>query len=367
MGSRFSSEVPPPRPPRKYLLSFPEERFPEEASRAPEDVQDWYSHFLETLFCLPHKDGKGILILEPPDDFVPDSRARPGWARKRLRKAYELLGDGHPRIVRYIGPLESGNGVIVERLEPGPIDWYSIPALTVPLPQEMSRNDKLLLFLYYRWALQVLSAFRFAHSRSVFIRNFCSQLVWLRSDFSLAITGFIAASAPEIEEESRRDGIASERESLQDPARPYSISLEEFDRRVKEENYSPCPFSDGEWIIDGSASDDIYEGGNENGSVKEDLHYWAVFVKFLMNDGSPDASARNHEIPNEFENARLGTIRANAMNGRYESAAEIVQDVKVAAVQMGIKVVGDDEVDIDDTWENVFEVCERRLCFRKQE
>ncbi|KAH7083221.1 hypothetical protein BKA63DRAFT_146653 [Paraphoma chrysanthemicola] len=367
MGSFLSYEVPPPRPPRKYLLSFPEEDFPKEASRAPEDVEDWYSDFLETLVCLPHKDGKSILIVDTPDYFVPDSRTRPGWARKRLSKAYELFGDGHPRIVRYLGPLESGIGVIVEKLEPGPIAWESIPALTVPLPQELSRNDRLLLCLYYRWALQVLSAFKFAHSRSVFIRNFCSRLVWLRSDYSLALTGFIAASAPEIEEESRRDGIASARERLQDSAQPYPISLEEFDRRVKEEKYSPCPFSDGEWIIDGNVSDDLYECGTENGSVKEDLHYWAVFVKCLMNDVSADVYTSHYEIPSEIEDARLSTITANAMNGRYESAIEIIQDVKAAALQMGIKIVGDDEVDIDDKWENVFEVCERRLRFRKQD
>ena len=105
MGSFLSSEAPPPRPAKNYILSFPEEDFPEEASRAPEDVQDWYSHFFETLFCLPHKNGKVILILEAPDDSVPDSRVRPGWARKRLRGAYEIFGEGHPRIVRYVSCL----------------------------------------------------------------------------------------------------------------------------------------------------------------------------------------------------------------------------------------------------------------------
>lgn len=104
MGSFPSFEAPPPPPAKRYLLSFPEEDFPQEASRAPEDVQDWYYNFFEILFCLPHKDGKGILIVEPPDDCVPDSRARPGWARKRLRGAYELLGEGHPRIIRYVPP-----------------------------------------------------------------------------------------------------------------------------------------------------------------------------------------------------------------------------------------------------------------------
>lgn len=174
MGSFLSSEAPPIKaPPRVYLLSWPEE-----ASRAREDVKDWYCDFFESLFCIPHKDGKSIVVTDTPDDW-PDSRARPGWAHKRLRGAYELLSDGHPRIVRYVrfwtclcfganytsylGTLKSGKGVLVERLEPGPITWDSLPMMTVPLPQEPSRTDRLILCLYYRWALQVLSALKFAH------------------------------------------------------------------------------------------------------------------------------------------------------------------------------------------------------------
>lgn len=95
--------------------------------------------------------------------------------------------------------------------------------------------------------------------------------MWLRSDFSLAITGFLAALAPQIEEENRRDRIASARERLQDPAYLNPIELEEFDCRVSEEGYAPWPFSEGEWIIHGTVSDAIYEGDEEHGSVKEDL------------------------------------------------------------------------------------------------
>ncbi|XP_014556235.1 hypothetical protein COCVIDRAFT_38105 [Bipolaris victoriae FI3] len=352
MGSFLSSKVPPPRPAKNYILSFPEDDFPEEASKAPDDVQDWYSHFFETLFCLPHKDGKSILILEAPEDIEPDSRARP---------------ERHPRIVCYLRPLESDIGVVVERLEPGPIEWHSLPALTVPLLQDLSENGRLLLSLYYRWALQVLSALQFAHSRSVFIRNFCTELVWLRSDFSLAIAGFLAASAPQIEEENKQDGIASARERLQDSAYPNPMTLEEFDRRVREEGYAPWPFSDGEWIIDGSVSDAIYEGDEEHGSVKEDLYYWAIFVKYLVNNVFADASALQDGMPDEIEDVRLGIIIANAENGRYKDAAEVMKDVKAAAAKMGIKIVGDDEVDIDGKWENVFEICERQLRFREEE
>jgi hypothetical protein len=39
--------------------------------------------------------GYTILLLQ-------NTRARPGWPIKRLRRAYELLGEDHPRIVRYV-------------------------------------------------------------------------------------------------------------------------------------------------------------------------------------------------------------------------------------------------------------------------
>jgi hypothetical protein len=94
-------------------------------------------------------------------------------------------------------------------------------------------------------------------------------------------------------------------------------------------------------------------------------HYWGIFVKYLMNNIFTNTSAPHHVMPDEFEDARLGTIIANAENGRYEDAIEIMEDVKAAASKIGIKIVGDDEVDIDGKWEHVFEVCETQLRFRK--
>jgi len=73
--------------------------YPPEASIEPEDTRRWYCDFWQHACAVPHKDGKSIIIYEPKDD---DTRARPEWGIKRLRKAYELLGEGHPRIVRYV-------------------------------------------------------------------------------------------------------------------------------------------------------------------------------------------------------------------------------------------------------------------------
>ena len=92
-------------------------------------------------------------------------------------------------------------------------------------------------------------------------------------------------------------------------------------------------------------------------------HYWAIFVKFLVNNVFAGASASRNEIPDEIEDARLGTIIANAENCRYENASEVIEEVKIAAMKIGIKIVGNNEVDIDGEWEGVFEVCERQLRF----
>jgi hypothetical protein len=275
----------PERPPKNYLLPcLSEEDFPEEGSRALEDLQGWYDQFLERIFCFPHKDGKSILIVDLPDDF-PDSRERPGWPIKRMRGAYELLGDGHPRIVRcvciliylslanlgsYLGPLQKADGIIVKRLEPGP--WNTVPVMTIPLPKEMSREDKIMLSLYYRWALQALSAFKFAHSRSVFFRNFCSQLVWLRSDFSLAITGFFCASAPEIEEEEKKEGDIETRMRKIEPCWPHGDPPFMLGLGPEPgEDYLSSPWSEGELITYGGMGGDRWKGDNVYGSVKEDL------------------------------------------------------------------------------------------------
>jgi hypothetical protein len=80
--------------------------------------------------------------------------------------------------------------------------------MTIPIPEKQSREDKIVLSLHYRWTLQALSALGFMHSKSVNIKISDSTNVWLRSDYSFALTGFICAWAPEIEKRFRADGRA---------------------------------------------------------------------------------------------------------------------------------------------------------------
>jgi hypothetical protein len=74
----------------------------------------------------------------------------------------------------------------------------------------------------------------------------------------------------------------------------------------------------------------------------------------------------SHEETDEFEDGRLGTVLRGVLNGGYKSADEVTADVKFAALKMGIKVVGDDEVDIGDDWETVFEVRYEKFGFRER-
>ena len=162
--------------------------------------------------------------------------------------------------------------MIVERLTPGPL-CHLLPAMTVPVLQTLSQTDRVMLSLYYRWALQVLSAFSYLHSRSMYIKNFSSQLVWLRSDYSLAITGFICMSALEIEEDFKRDAAEEVRQRKQDTADIWgSASGYPTEEEEDEVETSAWFWDEGEWVGDESIMyDESATGDCERGSVKEDL------------------------------------------------------------------------------------------------
>jgi hypothetical protein len=55
-----------------------------------------------------------------------------------------------------------------------------------------------------------------------------------------------------------------------------------------------------------------------------------------------------------LEEGRLGSVFLKAWKDQYESA----EDVRKMAKKMDITVVGDDEVDIGENWEDVFEMVE---------
>jgi len=75
-------------------------------------------------------------------------------------------------------------------------------------------------------------------------------------------------------------------------------------------------------------------------------------------------SSLHHAEPDDFEDMTLGSILVGALDFRYENAEDVMKDVRLAASKMGIRTVDDDEVDIDEKWEDIFEVRNQKLCFR---
>ncbi|KAI4695875.1 uncharacterized protein J4E88_000045 [Alternaria novae-zelandiae] len=382
MGSIFSStnspeSSKPERPydgPNRYPYVRNGQLVPAEANPTI-----WYESLFEAADCVQHQDTDKVIIFTPICDEdngeYPDPRSRHGWPIKRLRKAYELLGGPHPRIVRYIGALysTSGDGVVVEKLVPGQLKRVEVPAMTVPVvAQTMSHDDKIMLSLYYRWAIQALSAFRFMHARSMVIGFFSSQLVWIRPDFSLAVGGFISATATEIEDEFWKDAA-------------------ECSKAIRQESGLPEPCDPDNMASDYNWSDGLTVHPHFS-------FYWATFVWRLMTndftaispsrrgprgglweptypmegghtiEDAPDLSEimrerERRKIFQQLERARLGHVLFGAWNEQYSTVDEVVRDVELAAAEMGITISGD-EVDIGEKWEDVFEFKDGKLGFK---
>jgi hypothetical protein len=158
--------------------------------------------------------------------------------------------------------------------------------MTIPVLHSdlQSREDKIILSLHYRWALQALSAIGFFHSRSVYIKYFTSTNVWLRPNFSLALTGFISASGPELEADSRKDAIAEAKKQAKQEREyqawaagtPVEDVVEVASANEKgEDDDEECfysPWDECEWVGNGNVFwDDLQTGPPDQWSLKEDL------------------------------------------------------------------------------------------------
>ncbi|KAJ4349155.1 hypothetical protein N0V95_004850 [Ascochyta clinopodiicola] len=190
-------------------------RAPEEASRAPEDSKTWY------------------------DDFQEDA-------------AYNGVLDG------IIGGEYNDKigGLLLEKLTPGPM-CMTVPNMTVPVTSSSPQEDRIVLSLYYRWALQILSAISFLHSHRI-ILNACGDLGsrWLRPDFSIALTGFVNAMIV--------------------PEGLDTLSFDEFSQEHRaEEPLEDTDYRCGEYSC-------YSEDGKDMIGVKSDLFQWATFVWRLM-------------------------------------------------------------------------------------
>ena len=364
---------------------------PNEASTTRDDSMRWYTEFWEQAYCIPHRDGTSVIICCPDNGHEPNQREEDpedGWAIKCLRATYQNLPTDHARIARYrayftamsrielidpryIGALENGSGLVVEKLTPGPLDDLTVPAMEVPVPDMLDQNKKLILSLYFRWAMQALSAMSFVHSQSIYIRNFSSRLVWIRRDYSLAITGFISAVklVPKSEDQE------AEREE-----RGWSRSYRYQQVEGLQDDVEHC-YHPGERLSYNTRQHMAAEP-----SVEADLFHWATFVWRLMTNQftiespvlrgermEPSAPAdqailwdsaeglqlikkrHGQKLYQELEEVRLGTVLTKAWHGQYKSAEEAMREVKLIASSLDM-VTSDDEVEVEGGWENAFDV-----------
>ncbi|CEN59986.1 hypothetical protein ASPCAL02427 [Aspergillus calidoustus] len=304
--------------------------------------------FMEPVQVVPHRDGTCLVAYAGKHhcDF-PDE---PNPYEVRARDAHEFLleaagGAQHPRIVKYLGPLTPG--FKLEFVTPGSLEGMRLPVLSpVPLPDNDS-PPPLLLRLYYRWALQTLGALRFLHSHAVYLSNFCDCSVWIRADFSMAVTSFICATVPSDEDPTFLSG----------GCRANNMYLD--------------------FLLDVEAEYDPETGEQLLASPRGDICDWATLFWLLLTNGFavdqpprprvkwpmlfPEDPATGEGWPtwwderkerqllskrrfHQLEEARMGGILVKAWSGGYKGVDEVIWDLRALLEKKGVEVLGEDEI-----------------------
>ena len=261
----------------------------------------------------------------------------PGGVRKSLADLKQ----------RYLGSVPSG--FRIERLYPGPLERLLLPGLALPLPLYLSLEDRMLLALYYRWGLQSLSALSFVHKKSRFLCDFGFDVTWVRSDLSLALTGFVNTSTVTYNEDA---------DMMVPRSPPYDTRRAEgFDLA-----YVAGQYLDGSLLLP---------------SAKYDLFDWATWVWRLMTndhsiagphgrdigfepvypqDGRDDEQGQPLSVTEQrfkerafqkLDRRRLGDVLIKAWNAEYGSAEDVMEDVRAIARELEGANVENDEVTLD--------------------
>lgn len=288
-------------------------------------------------------------------DYEEDARRDPRVPVQRLADTvaiHRLLEEGHAdgdggdqyckRIVRFRGSTLSHYRI--ER-PPGAIFSFTVP----------HKKDEVVLALYQRWALQFLSACRYIHAKGIVLNAPVDECTWLRSDFSLIVAGFTAASC----------------QALDIPAGDWADSVTYL-----------CPFGPAD-----SRSTEPPFGVDECGEARSDLFNWACWVHGLMRGGKSPvedvAGQRKYGSPllddDEEERAReravregrfedwpvlreeeFGSCLVKAWKGEYESAGEALRDVRQVLEGCGkVSVEGEDGEIGGFDWGKEFEYDEK--------
>jgi hypothetical protein len=254
------------------------------------------------------------------------------------------------------GRDESGSPKRIVRFRGGSLSHYriTIPSGGIWTFNKPHVRDEVVLALYQRWAMQYLSACRYIHARGIVINAPVDESIWLRSDLSIVVAGFTAASCQELDVPA---GFWANAGTLESPLGP-----------ADSQSTIP-PF-----------------GVAECGEPRADLFAWACWVYTLMTGrrspvvsmteaaeqhkyGSPMLNEIGEERAREdavrqgrfddwpvLREEELGSCLVKAWRGQYGSAEEAFRDVRGLLEGYG-RVVSegqDDEIDGID-WGAEFE------------
>ncbi|KAM5436288.1 hypothetical protein MferCBS31731_005981 [Microsporum ferrugineum] len=325
-------------PPTRPSISFRADYLLDEVSRRPEDLKDWYTDFFEQAF------------VAPPIEM--DSLS---------------LYSGRIPTVRYLHRLDDGIGFCLERLTPGPLDNIRFPPLSLPISTPSTQN-RMLLALYYRWALQSLSALHFMHTKSLYLATVGNTFTWLRSDMSIAITGLTCVASHTLVPEWDDHGETGK----------FIYQIEAVSHFRSGNNLLEC-FAAGTSDLPHNAAYDLFDWATwmwqhmtnyySTSPPREpcystwspllpiDPASWPEFtshVQFLRYEEEKHRQGAWQELEEE----RLGPILVKAWNQEYQSAEQVMQDVQEVVKKVAMKLIGEDEVELEEVsrWEDFFDL-----------
>jgi hypothetical protein len=318
-----------------------------DTSPTAEIAEEWF----EDYNVVPADDGESVLVfseyyLDENDDgeVVFDEEERGIFEDEKHLRFYDIIKihqrlhdrgsseQRNSRIARFLGATAAAYRL--EKPNPG-----LFPA-TIPGVDESDA----FLALCQRWAMQYLSACRFAHDAGVIIAASPDYISWLRPDFSLCVAGFVTASCRDLNIEAHWQ--------------PGGIDMHEI-----------CPYG----IPDNSSCGPPWTE-KDCGQPKLDLFHWATWMYAIMNDWTPLSEHLNSRYDDlsdlgkairdgtfddwpALESKKLGPCLIKAWKGQYESAAEALQDVRATLEACGRTLATDvdDELDGFD-WAKIFSV-----------
>ncbi|KAG9765644.1 hypothetical protein KCU73_g336, partial [Aureobasidium melanogenum] len=247
-------------------------------------------------------------------DWLRESEAELVWRNVLVFEKLNAAGSKCNRIVKYKGRDAATSFPLLEKPGGGPLKTFLATHRTRMYPEnEAGSIAPTYLPLIYRWALQILSALSEIHHNGIIHMDIVSpDCFWLYDDLSIALVGFQSA-----------DFVNMEGERVQG------------DMHCGEEFRWP-------WVRNTR---------RERPTAKVDLFDWATLICTLMTDQSPiDGMIRDIEVQEmintgslpALEEEKLGYLVRKCWLGEYESAVEVMADLKVFLTERGMEVEEDD-------------------------